>query len=70
VQCLLVPLYFLLTGVYIVHLIKNNAALELYRILLALGIVFAPILAMPLYFFIYIWPDTPPAWALEPTYSP
>ncbi len=70
VQCLLVPLHFLLTGVYLVHLVKNNVALEVYRILLALGLVFAPVIAMPIYFFLYIWPDTPPAWALEPTRSP
>lgn len=66
-QCLFVPLYFLLTGVYLVHLVKNNAALELYRVLLALGLVFAPMIAMPVYFFLYFWPDRPPAWALEPS---
>lgn len=66
-QCLLIPLAFGLISFYLVHIIKNEAALETYRILLALGVVFLPFVAMPIYFLIYIWPETPPAWALAPS---
>jgi hypothetical protein len=56
-------LQFVLTPFYLIHIIKNNAANEIYRILLAIGLYFIPYLAMPIYFFMYIWPETPPNWA-------
>jgi len=66
------PLIFLagitnliLIPVYLVHIIKNRQGKDNYRILVAIGLHFLPWLAMPFYFFVYIWPDNPPAWALE-----
>lgn len=67
VQCLLLPFAVALTAFYLTHLIRNREGLELYRILLGLGFVFLPFLAMPVYYLLYVWPAQPPAWACEPT---
>ena len=39
------------------------------KVLVGLGIFFLPFIAMPVYFYIYIWLETPPKWALQPTVS-
>ena len=68
---LIFPLMFLfiflqigLMVFYIIHIIKNNAASELFRILSGVGLYIMPYLAMPFYYFVYILPETPPDWAL------
>jgi len=55
---------FALVTFYLLHIIKNSAALETARILLGVGIFFLPFVAMPTYYYLYIWLDHPPAWAL------
>ncbi|MDH3943625.1 MAG: hypothetical protein OEV06_06000 [Anaerolineae bacterium] len=54
---------------YIAHIVKNKPAAELLLIILAVGTYIMPYLAMPVYYFIYIWPDDPPDWALAPPVS-
>ncbi len=69
---LIIPLFFLtilvymaLMVFYIIHLVKNKEGSETARILLGIGFFFMTTIAMPFYFFLYVWPETPPAWALE-----
>jgi len=50
---------------YLIHVIKNTKADETIRILLGVGNYFLPFIAMPIYFYLYIWLDNPPAWAAE-----
>lgn len=54
-----------MTAFYIAHIIKNKNGSDLLRIILGIGSYFLSFIAMPIYYFIYIWPDTPPDWALE-----
>jgi hypothetical protein len=44
---------------YIVHEIKNKALTDTFRILFAIGTFFLPYVAMPIYFFVYLWKDNP-----------
>jgi len=45
--------------------VKNKKGSDLLRIILGIGSIFMPYVAMPIYYFIYIWPDITPDWALE-----
>jgi hypothetical protein len=55
-----------LQGFYIVHNIVNKTGSDVLRAVLGLGIFFLPFIALPVYYFIYILPKTPPNWALAP----
>jgi len=55
------------TAFYFVHIVKNKKGSDLLRIILGIGSIFMPYVAMPIYYFIYIWPDITPDWALEKT---
>jgi hypothetical protein len=44
---------------YVIHEIKNKALTETFRILFAIGTFLLPYVAMPIYFFAYLWKDTP-----------
>lgn len=44
---------------YIIHEIKNKALTDTFRILFALGTFLLPFVAMPIYFFAYLWKDSP-----------
>ena len=55
----------ILIPVYLIHIIKNSQGKDSLRILTAMGLHYLPWLAMPFYFFVYIWPENPPAWALS-----
>lgn len=48
---------------YLVHTIKNTKAGDALRIALGLGHLFLPFVAMPVYYYLYIWHETPPDWA-------
>ena len=66
---LLFPTYFLKMGLlafYLTHVIKNNQALEMLRVVLGVGSFFFTFIAMPIYYLLYIWPENPPSWALAP----
>lgn len=43
---------------YLIHEIKNKALNDTYRILFAIGTFFLPYVAMPIYFFAYLWKDS------------
>lgn len=55
--CLLAPLTIGLLVFYLAHIIKNTGASDTTRIILAVGLVFMPMLVMPLYYFMHIWPE-------------
>jgi hypothetical protein len=59
-----------LMAFYLVHLIKNSTAPETARILLGLGFYFIPLLALPIYFYLYVWQDPPPARAMAQVTPP
>ena len=44
---------------YIIHEIKNKVLNDTYRILFAIGTFLLPYVAMPIYFFAYLWKDQP-----------
>ncbi len=49
---------------YLSHIILNKTANDIIRVVLGISIfIFSPI-AMPIYYFIFIWLEKPPAWAL------
>ena len=59
-----------LIAFYLAHIIKNPTGSDVLRIILGIAIFFFPLLGMPTYFLIYVWPDTPPSWALQPLPQP
>jgi|SRR5688572_23210592 len=48
---------------YLIHTIKNTKASDAMRIALGLGHLFLPFVAMPIYYYLYIWREKPPEWA-------
>jgi len=50
---------------YQTHVILNDSGSKVFRILLSLGNFFLPFISMPIYYFIYIFPEETPNWALE-----
>jgi hypothetical protein len=52
-----------LMAFYLVHVIKNTGGDETVRIILGIGSFFMSFIAMPIYYYLYIWLDTPPEWA-------
>lgn len=61
---------YALVTFYLLHVIKNTAASEVVRIILGVGIFYLPAIAMPVYYYLYILCDRPPAWALAPAFAP
>lgn len=57
---------FALQAFYLYHILKNTAALDWMRILGGIGVFSLPFVAMPVYYLVYIWPEQPPEWALQP----
>ncbi len=53
-----------LQAFYIVHIIINKTGGDVLRAVLGVGMFLLAILAMPVYYFIFILPDNPPQWAL------
>ena len=64
--CVLNLLIYALVAFYMVHIIKNDEGSQVVRILLAIGLFMFPYLAMPVYYFVYVLPESPPGWALAP----
>jgi hypothetical protein len=68
------PVFFLVTcssimqiglqAFYIGHIILNKTGGDVTRVVLGVGIFLFAIIALPVYYFIYIFPDNPPQWAL------
>ncbi len=57
-------LNIIMQAFYLVHIILNKTGTDLYRAIFGVGMIFIAILAMPVYYFIYVLPDNPPQWAL------
>lgn len=66
-HCLTIFLMMGLQAFYLIHVIKNNQASEVLRIVLGVGCFYLPFIAMPLYYLLFIWPERPPSWALAPS---
>ena len=49
---------------YLIHTFKNTKASDSLRIVLGLGHLFLPFVAMPTYYYLYIWRENPPEWAV------
>jgi hypothetical protein len=60
---------FGLMAFYLVHVIRDRRGSETVRIILGVGCFFMPYLAMPVYYYIFIWRDALPAWAQDPAKS-
>ncbi len=59
---------FLIIGLeifYLIHVVKNDRADDAVRVLLGVGNFFLPFIAMPVYYYAYIWLETPPQWAAK-----
>jgi hypothetical protein len=69
-HCFTILLQFVLMGFYLIHVVKNTTASESVRIILGIGCFFMPFIAMPVYYYAYIWLETPPAWALPAQAAP
>ncbi len=54
-----------LISFYQVHTILNDKGSKIYRILLSVGNFIFPFISLPIYYFIFIFPDELPNWALE-----
>ncbi len=63
-HCLTAIIMLGLIGFYLTHIIKNTGASETARIILGIGVFFMPYIAMPFYYYLYIWRAEPPEWAL------
>jgi len=48
---------------YLIHVIKNTKADETIRIILGVGCFFLSFVAMPIYYYLFIWLENPPEWA-------
>jgi hypothetical protein len=48
---------------YLIHTIRNTKANDALKIALGLGHLFLPFVAMPIYYYLYIWRANPPEWA-------
>ncbi|MEW5941661.1 MAG: hypothetical protein AB1750_18500 [Chloroflexota bacterium] len=59
-----------MSAFYLVHIVKNKTGLEILRILCGVGAFFMPYIAMPFYYFVFIWPGQTPDWALERSNPP
>ena len=49
---------------YLIHAFKNTKASDSMRIVLGLGHLFLPFVAMPIYYYLYILRERPPDWAV------
>lgn len=64
-HCLTIALMMGLGVFYLVHIIKNNAANDVVRVILGVGCFYMPFIAMPVYYYLFIWSDPPPVSVLK-----
>jgi len=50
---------------YLSHIILNRAGNDTARVLLGIGCVVLPLVALPFTYFLYVLPQRPPEWALS-----
>ncbi len=61
--------FFLLIGLgifYLIHIYANKSGNVFIRVLFAVGMFILPFFVMVVYYFVYILPENPSAWALAP----
>jgi hypothetical protein len=63
-HCLTMIITLSLMVFYLIHVIKNTTASETVRVILGVGIFFMPYIVMTLYYYLFIWRDVPPDWAV------
>jgi outer membrane protein assembly factor BamB len=63
-HCVTMIMQLALMAFYLFHVIKNIAASDVLRVVLGIGTFFMPYIAMPVYYYLYIWREQPPEWAL------
>jgi len=70
VHCLTLIVQLALMAFYLYHVIKNTTTSEVLRVVLGIGTFFIPYIAMPLYYYLCIWREQPPTWALAKETKP
>jgi len=50
---------------YLVLVIKNRDVSDILSIVLGAGVFYLSFFAMPVAYFVFVWPESTPAWALE-----
>jgi hypothetical protein len=63
-MCLLSIANYAMIAFYLAHIVKNTRGSDVLRIILAIAVFFFPFFGMPAYYFIFVLPQAPPAWAL------
>jgi len=69
-HCLTILIQFALMGFYLYHVIKNTTASEVLRVILGIGTFFMPYIAMPIYYYLYIWREDPLDWSVAQPAEP
>ena len=64
-MCLFTFVQYGLIAFYLTHIVKTPEGSDVLRIILAIAIFLFPMLGMPAYFLIFVWPDSVPQWALN-----
>ncbi len=64
-QWFTIIVHLALVGFYLVHIARNASASDELRVIFSMGIFVLPYLAMPVYYYLFIWRDQPPAWATK-----
>jgi outer membrane protein assembly factor BamB len=65
-HCLTAILQFVLLAFYLIHIIRNPSISEAWKVALALSIFILSFIGMPGYYYLFIWREHPPRWALPP----
>ena len=60
VTCFLFLLQAGLIVFYMIHIFKNKVITESSQIMAVLGVIFVPIIGMPIYYILYVWRDRVP----------
>jgi hypothetical protein len=50
---------------YLALIIKNKDVSDILRIVLGVGVFYMPFIAMPVSYFVFLWPESTPAGAME-----
>ena len=69
-HCLTMVIQVALMGFYLFHIIKNTLASDVIRAILGVGVFIMPFIAMPIYYYFFIWRNSPPEWALSKEIKP
>lgn len=63
-HCLTILITLGLMAFYLAHIIKNTLVSDTLRVIFGVGVFMMPYIAMPIYYFFFIWRDEDvPSWA-------